>query len=131
MTTCVRTVQTPPRLGTLGVVPTARQGTFANTGAGERYGCRGGRRMTAGRSPEKLAGRGQKDTVRVLQTRAGDLTAKNRKLVPEYNDLEVLNSRERRRNAATARTRRNTDTPATRVRADSLLQDGDGPLYDR
>ncbi len=35
------------------------------------------------RSPQKPAGRSQKDTVGVLQTRASDLTAKNRKLVSD------------------------------------------------
>jgi hypothetical protein len=70
------------------------------------------------RSAEKPAGRGQKDTVGVLQTRAADPTAKNRKLVPEHNDLELL---ELTRTQTQCRLPRGgaetTDTPATRARA--------------
>jgi transposase InsO family protein len=42
------------------------------------------------RSPQKPAGRSQEDTIGVLQTRAGDLPAKNHKLMSKYNDLELL-----------------------------------------
>ena len=42
------------------------------------------------RSPQKPAGGSQEDTVAVLQTRAGDLLAKNRELVSKHDDLELL-----------------------------------------
>jgi len=42
------------------------------------------------RSPQKSTGRSEEDTIGVLQTRAGDLSAKNRKLMSEHDDLELL-----------------------------------------
>ena len=42
------------------------------------------------RAPEKPAGRGKEDTVGLRQTRTGDLAAKNRQLVAQYHDLELL-----------------------------------------
>jgi hypothetical protein len=46
-------------------------------------------RLLAG-SPQRPTGRSEEDTIDVLQTRAGDLSAKNRKLMSEHNDLELL-----------------------------------------
>jgi len=42
------------------------------------------------RSPEKPAGRSKEDTVGLRQTRTSDLAAKNRQLMAEYHDLELL-----------------------------------------
>jgi hypothetical protein len=42
------------------------------------------------RSPEKPAGRSQKDTVGLRQTSTSDLTAKNRQLMAKDHDLELL-----------------------------------------
>ncbi len=42
------------------------------------------------RSLQEPAGRGQKDPVGLLQTGTSDLTAKNRQLVAEHDDLELL-----------------------------------------
>jgi len=47
-------------------------------------------RLPAACSPQKPAGRSQEETVGVLQTRTGDLAAKNRKLMAKHNDLELL-----------------------------------------
>jgi hypothetical protein len=42
------------------------------------------------RSPQKSTGRSEEDTIGVLQTRAADLSAQNRKLMSEHDDLELL-----------------------------------------
>ena len=42
------------------------------------------------RSSQKSTGRSEEDTIGVLQPRAGDLSAKNRKLMSEHDDLELL-----------------------------------------
>jgi len=42
------------------------------------------------RFPQDPAGRSKEDTVGVLETRTSDLAAKNRKLVSEHDDLELL-----------------------------------------
>jgi hypothetical protein len=42
------------------------------------------------RSAEQSAGRGQEDTVTLVQPRMGDLAAKNREFVSEHHDLEFL-----------------------------------------
>ena len=42
------------------------------------------------RSPQKSTGRSEEETIGVLQTRAGDLPAKNHKLMSKHNDLELL-----------------------------------------
>jgi hypothetical protein len=47
-------------------------------------------RLLVARSPQKSTGRSEEDTIGVLQTRAGDLSAKNRKLMSEHDDLELL-----------------------------------------
>ena len=76
------------------------------------------------RSPQKPAGRSQEDTVAVLQTRAGDLPAKNRQLVSKHNDLELLElTRTQTQAQPPLAHSETTDTPATRARADSLHQD--------
>jgi hypothetical protein len=80
------------------------------------------------RSPQKSTGRSEEDTIGVLQTRAGDLSAKNRKLMSEHDDLELLEITR----TQTQRGHRE-DAPKQQIRQrheqgqDSLLQDADGP----
>src|SRR5439155_3762481 len=42
------------------------------------------------RSPQKSTGRSEEDTISVLRARAGDLSAKDRKLMSEHDDHELL-----------------------------------------
>jgi hypothetical protein len=53
-------------------------------------------------SSEEPAGCSEKHTIGNLQTKANDLAAKNRELVSKHDDLELLESRERKRSAASA-----------------------------
>ena len=55
-----------------------------------QQGVRTDKERPPARSPQQPAGRSQKDTVGLRQTRTSDLTAKNRKLVSKHNDLELL-----------------------------------------
>ena len=55
-----------------------------------QQGVRADEERLLARSPQKPTGCSEEDTIGVLQTRAGDLAAKNRKLMSKHNDLELL-----------------------------------------
>jgi hypothetical protein len=84
------------------------------------------------RSPQKSTGRSEEDTIGVLQTRAGDLSAKNRKLMSEHDDLELLEI-----TRTQTQRRHREDAPKQQIRQrheqgqDSLLQDAEVRLYGR
>src|SRR5207244_11517159 len=76
---------------------------------------------------QKSIGRSEEDTIGVLQTRAGDLSAKNRKLMSEHDDLEFLEI-----TRTQTQRRHREDAPKQQIHQrheqgqDSLFQDADG-----
>jgi len=80
------------------------------------------------RSPQKSTGRSEEDTIGVLRARAGDLSAKDRKLMSEHDDHELLEI-----TRTQTQRRHREDAPKQQIRQrheqgqDSLTQDADGP----
>jgi hypothetical protein len=90
-----------------------------------QYGVRANEQRLPGSATQKAARRSEEDTVGVLQPRTGDLTAKNRELVSQHHDLELLEltrtetqcgHRERTPKQQIHRRHEQEQTPSTRTR---------------
>jgi hypothetical protein len=83
-------------------------------------------------SPQNPAGGSEEDPVGVAKTRPADLAAKDRKLVSEHDDLELLELTRTETQQPPLTHAETIDTPATRARADSFHQEANEPrLYGR
>jgi hypothetical protein len=85
---------------------------------------------TPGSAAQKAARRSKEDTIGVLQPRTSNLTTKNRKLVPEHHDLELLEltraQTQRRHRKRTPKQQihqrhKQEQTPSTRMRSEVRL----------
>src|SRR6266536_1071448 len=96
-----------------------------------QYGVRANEQRLPGSTTQKAARRSEEETVGVLQPRTGDLTAKNRELVSQHHDLELLEltrtqtqcgHRERTPKQQIHHRHEQEQTPSTRTRtkADSM-----------
>jgi len=93
-------------------------------------GIRANEQRVPGSAAQKAARRSKEDTIGVLQPRTSNLTTKNRKLVPEHHDLELLEltraQTQRRHRKRTPKQQihqrhKQEQTPSTRMRSEVRL----------